>query len=280
MRGVAFCPAHITGFFGVERAATPDKTGSVGAGFSAELGITTTIQEADADSIHSEMAAHVLAEFRQVTGIRTPVCIHHQMEIPAGYGLGASGALALSTLYALDMAFHADIPQERLAMMAHISEVRRSSGLGDVLAAYYGGFEIRIRAGGPGEGAVRSIDVGDPAVIIVCLSPLSTSHYLQERMGMINGIGGSMAAELGSHPDIVEFQRMSMSFANKLGTITPEMRIVSDTLEQAGYPCGVAMLGGTIFSMVSQSDASGVLDILDGYGPLLTRIDTAGARIL
>lgn len=278
MRGAAFCPAHVTGFFGVEESGSAAETGSVGAGFSIQRGVTTTVEGADHDMVRPGMAQHVLEEFRRATGANTPVRISHEMGVPAGYGLGASGALALSTLYALDAALETRIPKERLAMMAHVSEVRLRTGLGDVLAAYHGGFEIRVRAGGPGKGVIRRLEAGNPAVVVACLSPLSTSDFLRDRMGILNGLGGKMVAELGRNPDTETFQRLSMEFARKAGTITPQMEAGAGALERAGYPCGVAMLGGTIFSMVPQNEADGVMEALHPYEPVLTGIDQMGAR--
>lgn len=278
MRGAAFCPAHVTGFFGVEESGSAAETGSVGAGFSIQRGVTTTVEGADHDMVRPGMARYVLEEFRRATGVSTPVHMSHEMGVPAGYGLGASGALALSTLYALDAALGTRMPRERLAMMAHVSEVRLRTGLGDVLAAYHGGFEIRVRAGGPGKGVIRRLEAGNPAVVVACLSPLSTSDFLRDRMGMLNGLGGKMVTELDRNPDTETFQRLSMEFARKAGTITPQMEAGAGALERAGYPCGVAMLGGTIFSMVPQNEADGVMEALSPYEPVLTGIDQMGAR--
>lgn len=278
MRGAAFCPAHVTGFFGVEESGSAAETGSVGAGFSIQRGVTTTVEGADHDTVRPGMAQHVLEEFRRATGVNTPVRISHEMGVPAGYGLGASGALALSTLYALNAALETRMPKESLAMMAHVSEVRLRTGLGDVLAAYHGGFEIRVRAGGPGKGVIRRLEAGNPAVVVACLSPLSTSDFLRDRMGILNGLGGRMVAELDQNPDTETFQRLSMEFARKAGTITPQMEAGAGALERAGHPCGVAMLGGTIFSMVPRDEADGVMEALRPYEPVLTGIDNMGAR--
>ena len=278
MRGAAFCPAHVTGFFGVEESGSAAETGSVGAGFSIQRGVTTTVEGADHDTVRPGMARYVLEEFRRAAGVSTPVHMSHEMGVPAGYGLGASGALALSTLYALDAALGTRMPRERLAMMAHVSEVRLRTGLGDVLAAYHGGFEIRVRAGGPGKGVIRRLEAGNPAVVVACLSPLSTSDFLRDRIGILNGLGGRMVAELGRNPDTETFQRLSMEFARKAGTITPQMEAGAGALKRAGYPCGVAMLGGTIFSMVPQDEADGVMEALRPYEPVLTGIDQMGAR--
>lgn len=276
MNGAAFCPAHVTGFFSVERTDMPQTTGSVGAGFSIKKGVTATVESSRRDAVQDGMASYVLERFREATGDQTPVRILHRMEVPAGYGLGTSGALALSTLYALDKALGTGLPRQKMGMMAHAAEIHHNTGLGDVLAAYHGGFEIRVSPGGPGEGVLHNIDLGDPAVAIACLSPLSTSHFLESRM--INGIGSRMVGEMKQRRDAGTFHRLSMKFARGVGIVTPEMAGAADALKRAGYPCGVAMLGGTVFSMVPAGEADGVMRILEGYGALLTGIDNAGAR--
>ena len=42
MRGEAFCPAHVTGFFTaeLENKESPELIGSLGAGFSMQEGVT------------------------------------------------------------------------------------------------------------------------------------------------------------------------------------------------------------------------------------------------
>lgn len=278
MDGAAFCPAHVTGFFGVERTNTYQTTGSVGAGFSIRKGVTTTVDVSGRDVLADDITSYVLKLFRQATKDRTPVHIQHDMDVPAGYGLGTSGALALSTLYALDMALETGLPRHNLGMMAHAAEIHHNTGLGDVLAAYHGGFEIRVRPGGPGEGMLHNIDMGDTIVAIVCMSPLSTNQFLESRM--INGVGNDMVSELGRQCDIDTFQMLSMRFARSLDIITPEMAGIIEILGQAEYPCGIAMLGGTVFSMVPPQKAGGLMDILKGHNALFTGIDSIGARTI
>jgi len=45
MRGMAFCPAHVTGFFKAEldEKNNIEEIGSLGAGFSIEKGVKTTV---------------------------------------------------------------------------------------------------------------------------------------------------------------------------------------------------------------------------------------------
>ena len=43
MKGEAFCPAHITGFFSAYATPDPQESGSLGAGFSIAKGVRTSV---------------------------------------------------------------------------------------------------------------------------------------------------------------------------------------------------------------------------------------------
>ena len=166
----AFCPAHITGFFRADIGDTPQTTGSVGAGFSINKGITTRVSLQDKDP-PTGIAKYVVERFLEIVGNRdTPVDVQHEIDVPLGYGMGSSGALALSTALALNVALDANLDRAALVGLAHAAEIHHHSGLGDVVAAHVGGFEVRTKAGGPSHGIVQNLSVGDPTILIVCLA--------------------------------------------------------------------------------------------------------------
>ncbi len=284
MVGTAFCPAHITGFFRADISGTPETTGSVGAGFSIREGVTTTVRvpaEGSAGRVEDGRAEDVVGQFLRAAGDEgRAVEVEHRVDVPVGYGLGSSGALALSTAYALDQAFGTGMRREELGRMAHRAEVRHRSGLGDVLAAYHGGFEVRTKAGAPGYGMLEKLDVGDPSVLVVCISPCPTSRFWGKRMALMNGIGGEMVGEMLEHGDTGLFQRMSMDFARRSGVATPSIERVAGLIRETGADCGVAMLGETVFTIIPPEDEEGVAGALRGYSVLRTRLDTEGARVL
>ena len=122
--------------------------------------------------------------------------IEHQISIPVGYGLGSSGAVALSLSYALDQVLELKLNKIEIGKIAHIAEINCKTGLGDVLASYHGGFEIRVKPGAPGIGKVEKIDVDNISIIMICFSPISTNKFIQEHLSKINGIGGKMVNKL------------------------------------------------------------------------------------
>ena len=208
MEAAAFCPAHVTGFFKAHLGGPAPATGSTGAGFSMGLGITTRVSvspRAGRDgtcrivspgySGATDVSEFVVAEFLRM-GFDCFVDVRHEAGVPVGYGLGASGAAALSLALALDSALGAGLGREGAGAIAHAAEVACSTGLGDVLASLHGGFEVRTRPGAPGVGAVESIPVDGVSVAVACLSPVSTSRFMREDLSRINGLGGRMVGRL------------------------------------------------------------------------------------
>ena len=301
MEATAFCPAHITGFFKAHLDDSQDNLenlGSMGAGFSIKQGVTTKvkIQTMDNQSSNFKITTHgyqsdktdvsqyVLNEFLKLEDFSDKFFdIEHDISIPVGYGLGSSGAVALSLSFALDQALDTKLEKTMIGQIAHNAEVSCKTGLGDVLASYHGGFEIRIKAGAPGIGHVEKIAIDKISVIMICFSPISTNKFIKERLSQINGLGGKMVNELLETKDYGHFQDMSLEFAKYVDVMTPRMQKIVKELSGNGIKCGIALFGETIFSMVPQNDESKVLKILQKYSDgiiIKSELDDIGARVL
>jgi pantoate kinase len=214
MEAVAFCPAHITGFFKAhfeEKQEVTEKFGSMGAGFSIKEGVTTKVIISTKNNQNSifrisikgfqsdktDVSEFVLNEFLKLGNFENIFFdIEHQISIPVGYGLGSSGAVALSLSYALNQVLNTNLKGIEIGKIAHNAEVNCKTGLGDVLASYYGGFEIRVKPGAPGIGQVKKINIENISVIMICFSPISTKKFIQEQLSKINGLGGKMVKNL------------------------------------------------------------------------------------
>jgi pantoate kinase len=297
MKGIAFSPAHITGFFKAEldQTARPEMQGSLGAGFSIQEGVTTTVEVQDSEfSDHSitisgyqpdntQVSEFVISEFLKNMQGSYFLKIHHDIKVPVGYGLGCSAAVALSLAYALNSAFRTNYTKEQLGMMAHNAEVMCRTGLGDVLASYHGGFEIRVKGGAPGIGQIKKISSESYSAIMICFSPISTKQFLKDRLASINGLGGKMVNKLVQTKNIDQFHDYSIEFANYVDIITPKMKSVIDDLKQNGIRCGVALFGETIFTLVKPEMEEKVISILEKYPDgiiIRSKIDQVGARLV
>ena len=301
MEATAFCPAHVTGFFKAhlkDGKNNLEDIGSTGAGFSINQGVTTRvkIQRKNNQELNFKITTHgyqsdktdisqyVLNEFLKLGEFSDKFFdIEHNISIPVGYGLGSSSAVALSLSYALDQALETRLEKTRIGQIAHNAEVDCKTGLGDVLASYHGGFEIRVRPGAPGVGHVKKIPTDKISIIMICFSPIPTNKFIKERLPLINGLGGEMVDQLLESKDYDHFQDMSLEFAKYVDVMTPRMQKIVEELSNNGIKCGIALFGETIFSMIPQKDESKVLEILQKYSEgilIKSELDHDGARIL
>ena len=296
MMATAFCPAHITGFFKAELDKEDSKQlGSLGAGFSIQKGVKTTVEVRD-------KTKHDISDFTiKVDGFESGdmrvselvlnrfsvkgkfIDVTHDIDVPVGYGFGCSAAVALSLSIALNDALDCKLTKIQVAQIAHNIEIECRTGLGDVLASYHGGFEIRVKPGAPGVGQVKKIDLSEKRdVIIICFNPISTKKFLKEKISSINGLGGKMVKKLIESNDTEEFQDMSIKFAKYVNVVTPKMNQVINLLHKNGIKCGVALFGETVFSLVTKDEKNKVKALLKQFddGLIITsKIDNSGARL-
>ena len=296
MMATAFCPAHITGFFKAELDKEDSKQlGSLGAGFSIQKGVKTTVTV-------REKTKHDISDFTiKVNGFESGdmrvselvlnrfsvkgkfIDVTHDIDVPVGYGFGCSAAVALSLSIALNDALDCKLTKIQVAQIAHDIEIECRTGLGDVLASYHGGFEIRVKPGAPGVGQVKKINLSEKRdVIIICFNPISTKKFLKEKISSINGLGGKMVKKLIESNDTEEFQDMSVKFAKYVNVVTPKMNQVINLLHKNGIKCGVALFGETVFSLVTKDEKNKVKELLKQFddGLIITsKIDNSGARL-
>jgi pantoate kinase len=294
MQAVAFCPGHITGFFKAEmEEKRPEHQGSIGAGFCIKEGVTTFVNVSSSEkpsfkirvtgyqSDNTQVSEFVIGEFFNLVKENYFVDVKHHIEIPVGYGLGSSGAVALSLAYALNKALQTNLSRTRIGQIAHSAEIFCKTGLGTVLSSYHGGFEIRTKQGAPGIGSLRKIRT-DSSAIVICFSPISTKNIIKNDLSKINGLGGKMVDKLIKSRDYQEFLDMSLEFAKYISVITPKMYAVIEDLQSNGFRCGVAMFGETVFTLVPRSKEAHVMEILKKYDAgivIKSSIDTSGARV-
>ena len=124
----AFSPGHITGFL-----EKPPRTngylhaGSVGAGFSIDRGISTTVKVFENNQNcyqimingkrvkNAEVSRWIVEKYLKYLYQSCYIKVEHEVSIPIGFGLGSSGAAALSLSYALNDALDLRFTSERAA---------------------------------------------------------------------------------------------------------------------------------------------------------------------
>ena len=300
-KGKAFCPAHVTGFFKAhleDDQNNLENLGSMGAGFSIKQGVTTKVEISTKDvqkthfkistqgyqSDKTDISEYVLNEFLKLGKFSDKFFdIKHEISIPVGYGLGSSGAVALSLSFALDQALETQLDKTKIGQIAHNAEVSCKTGLGDVLASYHGGFEVRVKPGAPGIGNVEKIPTHKISILMICFSPISTNKFIKERLSQINGLGGKMVNRLLETKNYEHFQDMSLEFANYVDVMTPRMQKLVDEFTKNNLKCGIALFGETVFSMITKDNENKVIEILEKYPEgiiIKSELDEIGARVL
>lgn len=295
----AFSPGHITGFFEIPQDTASCSSflhkGSNGAGFSIDRGIETAVylyESAKTDyeiqingikSLDVEVSKWVVEEYLRLTNRPYFVNISHEVRIPIGFGLGSSGAAALSLSYALNQALELGLSTIQAAQIAHRAEIACNTGLGTVIAEFGGGFEMRTNTGAPGIGAVTKFCIDENyKAVVLCLAPISTKLFLRNRMSEINGLGSVMLSKLSATRKLGDFLKMAHKFAETLNLTEGRCKAPIAALKAKGFEASVALFGQTVFTVVSQSSANEVTHTLREFDGMLIEcnIDSAGARVL
>jgi len=294
----AFSPGHVTGMFSPAESDQTDimNKGSTGAGFSISNGITTTAKTFEAktkgysitiDDIQVQKApvSSYVAEY-YLNLIDKPIFLQitHTTEIPIGFGLGSSGAAALSLSYALNNSLKIGLTSVQAAQVAHCADVACKTGLGTVAALYAGGYEIRLKPGAPGKGLTVRKDLDGYVATILCISPLSTKAILSNRlmnMSNKNFCSSELLNRLKSMDDINGFLDASFNFASALGLTSGICNGPIKALKSEGYKCSIALFGETVFTIVRREKAKEVRSCLNKFqGTVIeATIDSLGARM-
>ena len=227
---------------------------------------------------NAEVSQLVLQQYLKFFRRPYYIKIEHDVEIPIGFGLGSSGAAALSLSFALNEAAKVGLSAEEAAQIAHWAEIVCGTGLGTVIAEYVGGFETRTRAGAPGLGIIRKIELKGYKAIILCMGPISTKLVLRGN----SNIRSEWRDDTPRTVSIKDFVTMSYEFVSKMGLTKGRCKEPIKALRAHGFDSSVALFGDTIFTIVPEDQVLEAAGCLCGLnGKLFTcGIDNTGARVL
>lgn len=250
-RALAWSPGHISGYF--RRCAGPDAaaTGSVGGGIVIAEGVTVEAVESDTPSVRvlvcsggarlSVTDSSPPLEYL-MDRLDAPASLTTRCSLPIGAGFGLSGAALLAAGAALSALHGLGLARSGIAAAAHEAEVRFRTGLGDVAAAQGGGVVVRR---GPGvEGEILRYPSDEP-VCAVSFGPIPTPGVLDSDDAMARIRAAFPAAEPGGLEELV---RVSRTFAERSGLVTPRVRAALAACDGAGVPASMTMLGDGVFA--------------------------------
>ncbi len=287
----AFAPGHITGFFEIHDHTNPIMKGSTGCGIVLDAGIKTTVSCTD-----EVEKTEIILNDKNTSGdtIRTvikmltdrPVKVECQADIPIECGLGASGAGALGTAYALNHALSLDLTANKLNEIAHVAEVKNSSGLGDVAAQSLGGVVMRTSPGAPDIATHDQISSPDYNIYCLVLGKLSTGSVLGNRQQVekINSAGRESMKQLMKKPTIEKFMHCSRDFAIGTGLADEKIIEIIEAVQSVGGLASQAMLGNTVFALGTNNKScpnENITEVLTDFGDVLNyRIKPSGIRMM
>ncbi|HIP17130.1 MAG TPA: pantothenate kinase [Methanothermococcus okinawensis] len=305
-----YIPGHITGFFKICRGENVLKTGSIGAGITLNKGVTTTLVKGKGNIYFNNKKIDLCPTKEVINNFKNAIDeykdnnlinndkinnkisnnlinnkinnnlklknydIIHNSQLPIGCGLGISGGCALGTVYELKelMGFH-QMDSLELLKIAHISEVKCGTGLGDVMGQYFGGFIIRKGPGFPPD--IKKINIMDRNkyyIVIEVLGKRETSSIINNPkwINKINKTSDKLLNKLLKNPTLNNFMKLSYIFAKDTGLASEEILSLCDDLNPITEGCSQAMLGNTIFALCTDNNIKEALSILKN--PIVCKI--------
>jgi pantoate kinase len=263
---VAFCPGHISGYFKYVSGKDMATTGSIGAGIVISEGVVARVKRADEISVRvykkdksgrRTVTAHdspIISFAMNMLSVRATVST--ECNLPVGAGFGLSAASLLATLTALDFLYELGLGENRIAQIAHETEIVHRTGLGDVAACRGGGFVVRTIAGITAP-VYRYFD-HDEHLFSVSFGPIHSPSVLgsQDQMDRV------ASAFPGQQPkNLREFFGLSRTFAEQSGLMTSQVKEVLIGCDKAGIPASMTMLGNGVVAYGEKAR-----DLLSGFG--------------
>jgi pantoate kinase len=277
----ACCPGHISGYFRPVTGIEYWNTGSIGAGIVTEEGVTVRASPSKTTSITAKRLGRdgtVRELFRDSPPLsyiagRLGVSVRLETEcyLPIGAGFGLSAAALMASVAAVNTLFGLEMTKNACAELAHEAEIIHRTGLGDVAACQDGGRDFRM---GPGIGAeIRRFHDLDQPLYAINFGPLHSPLILGSA-DTLHRISAAYPEEYPGSPE--DFFRLSLSFAEKSGLLSPELNEILIQCRKSGIPASMTMLGNGIFAM-----GRGARDFLDSYGEVLElHVASGGVRIV
>ena len=285
-----FVPAHITGFFEIMTNDDPILKGSKGAGITLDKGVITetTVEEGSGkiiiklnnkkDSLNtiSPQAIDILKNTFNLNLSNYDIIINHETSLPISAGFGTSAGFALGISYTLPKLLGLNISFNKAGEIAHLTEISKSSGLGDVISEMHGGLVIRLKEGSPMIAKIDKIPITQPTYVITkTLSPLNTKDIIDNPVYQkrINSSGNKLLNILLSNPSIENFIKLSRQFSENAKLINPELQEILEIMDEESIGSSMAMLGNTAFCLSNTPD-------INIENCITTKINTSGVKYI
>tara|TARA_Y100000310_G_scaffold327376_1_gene393636 strand:- start:5911 stop:6738 length:828 start_codon:yes stop_codon:yes gene_type:complete len=253
MKATSTSQGHVTGFFKIY------SNGSTGAGFNIQNGMKTTVEATKANKNNYKIyingkktnsfttSQKVLKKILAKTKQKFEITVKHETEFPIGYGLGISGAGALSLANALNKAMKLRISKKEIVNIATKAEIEAGTGLGDVIAEQYSGVIMGLSPY-PSKKAGK-IKNNYKYAVFGFFGPLETKKIIKNRKwkSKINKIGSYCMRSLSKKKNMQNFIRLSRVFSIETNLVSKKVREIMNEIPN----CSMAMLGNTVFVLTN-----------------------------
>lgn len=285
-----FIPANITGFFEIIDDPNPALKGSKGAGITLDSGVTTHTKIKDGCgrvciSTNGEIndlntvtsaAVDIICEKFNVDLSCYDILIEHVHDFPISAGFGSSAGFALGVSFTLPKLLGINLSYNQAGEIAHLAEIRLSSGLGDVIASLNGGCVMRLKPGSPVNGIIDKIPTTQPIYVISkTIGLLQTDDIIDDPVykKCINENASHLLNCLIKDPCIENYIKLSRRFAENTKLITPQLHEILEIMDDETIGSSMAMLGNTAYALSYTPDIS----IEDCH---ITTLNTTGIKYL
>lgn len=268
IKGAAWSPGHITAFFEPLISGDTAKSGSRGVGICIDKGVTSEIKISKAPRYKTTiMIKNKTVRLGFIDDVLSPIFsgqnvqidVKLRPELPFSSGFGMSAASALSTLIAAMHASGFDTDFKTAVSIAHNSEVKNRTGLGDVMGIVAGGISHRTRPGVPPVGSMEHIRTRRKEMIL-CLAKgeISTRSILtnHNKTALISSQGKKSIRKFKNRPTQANVIPVAREFSAHCSL---ESKKVSSMLEEAG-DAAMVMLGNAVFSFDHSGKTTGKLE--------------------
>ncbi|MCK5008955.1 MAG: hypothetical protein KAS98_00625 [Deltaproteobacteria bacterium] len=248
----AFAPANISCIFRLYEDKNPMKKGSLGVGFTLDLGATVRVSKNNKTIVKvngkKENFKTVLSVINNLT--EENVLIEIKTGVPFGSGFGMSGASALGTAYALNKLLKLKKTKKELAMVAHVAEVANSTGRGDVGGQFNGGIMAKFEKEPL---KVEKLPIRQDYAYYQVFGELDTKKVINSKakVALINKAGSAALRKVRKVKSFSELVSISKDFSIK-SRLLKNRQVINKIkeIEKKGGKASMIMLGDAVFSDV------------------------------
>jgi len=227
-------PLHISGVWVPQYSDNLLESGSRGAGLAVATHLrANTTPECRIVLNDKEVLYSHAQDICKILGVKVGISAKTPFNLGSGFGISA----ALTIAHSIAANTLCDGSILKALQLAHSIEVKYSTGLGDVIAEYLGGFVIRVKAGAPGVGIAYRIPIKTPTVIVLgeVGNGEPTQSLLSRMSKEVITEGEKLLNKIWEHQDLQTFFDCAKAFTSRLFNYNRVERLLEGVRGVSGY---------------------------------------------